>query len=113
MRYVRTILLLAVLLALVDLRAGDRWNVRGMGMARTILAGSRGSEALGINPANLAIPDRSSFTLSLIRAGARFSTELVSYDIYQEYFTGVPGTSADGKREPKYLTNEDKEKILN
>lgn len=90
--------------------AGDRWNVRGMGMARTLVATARGVDAIGINPANLARSDRGSFTLNLFPVGLSMSSDLISYDIYNEYFTGVPDGS--GSRQPKYLSNEDKQKIL-
>ena len=81
-------------------------------MGRTFVAWSRGTEALGINPANLAAPAPSSFSLSLMPVGLRLSTEMFSYDLYQEYFTGVPGSDRNAKREPKYLTDSDKERIL-
>jgi hypothetical protein len=96
----------------VSARAGERTTVRGVGMGRTFVAASRGIDAIGINPANLAVPDRSPFSLVLLPFTYRLSTELFSYDIYKDFFTGIPDTNGDGKREPKLLTGEDKERIL-
>ncbi len=112
MKSLRFAIAIVLLVPTAILHGGDRSNVRGMGMARTLIACSRGTEALGINPANLALHGRSPFSLSLAPFGFRISTELFSYDIYQEYFTGVAETSPDGTREPRYLTNEDKDRIL-
>jgi hypothetical protein len=100
------------LLAVWSVHAGDRWNVRAMGMGRTSVAASRGIEALSINPANLAQPGRRPFSLGLAPLGVRVSTEMFSYDIYQEYFTGIPGTNTDGKRDPRVLNDQDKQTIL-
>ena len=108
----RTIEISILFLLAAALYAGDRSNVRGLGMGRTFVAWSRGTDALGINPANLATPASSSFTLSLMPVGVRLSTDLLSYNLYQDYFTGVPSTNPDGKRDPKYLTDNDKSNIL-
>lgn len=89
--------------------AGDRSNIRGVGMGRTINAASRGVDAIGINPANIAIPEVRRFTLNLVPIGLRVSTDLVDYGIYQEYFTGVDSA---GKRNPKMLETSDQNKIL-
>ena len=91
--------------------AGDLSNIRGVGMGRTINAVSRGIDALGINPANIAIPDQGNFNLNLLPTGSRLSTELMTYGIYQEYFTG-DGVDSTGKRLPKRLEMSDIDKIL-
>ncbi|MBI5463841.1 MAG: hypothetical protein HY966_02655 [Ignavibacteriales bacterium] len=89
--------------------AGDP-NIRGSAMARTAVATSRSIEAFGINPANLAIPDRGFLAFGLAPTSFRVSTELFSYDIYKNYFTGVPGPN--GERTAKYLTDDDKNTIM-
>ncbi len=89
---------------------GDRNNVRGTGMARTMNAIARRVETIGINPANLGIRDRGLITIGLMQTGVGVSSEVLTYDIYQEYFTGVDDGS--GNRIARYLTNADKEKIL-
>jgi hypothetical protein len=111
-RIIRTLCIFTLLAHSVTLNAGDRWNVRAFGMGRTSVALSWGTEAIGMNPANLALPGRGLFSLSLAPVGVRVSTEMMSYDIYQEYFTGIPGTNTNGKQDPKVLTEQDKQNIL-
>lgn len=89
---------------------GDRGGVRGIGMARTVNASARGLAALGVNPANLALGGEGRVSMSLLPFGLSVSSELVSMESYREYFTGVPGP--DGRRDPKYLSETDKRKIL-
>jgi len=89
--------------------AGDRSNIRGVGMGRTMNAISRGVDALGINPANIAIPDQGNFNLNLAQTGIRVGTELFTYELYKEYFTGVDSV---GKRWAKRLEPADVDNIL-
>jgi hypothetical protein len=89
--------------------AGDLSNIRGVGMGRTINAASRGVDALGVNPANIAISDLGNFNLNLAPTGIRMSTELLTYGLYKEYFTGVDSV---GKRWAKRLESADIDKIL-
>lgn len=88
--------------------AGDRSNIRGVAMGRTMNATSRGLDALGINPANLAWPDRNRFSFNIVSFGTRVGTELFTYDVYQEFFTGDPSD----RSKPKYLNEADKERLL-
>jgi hypothetical protein len=107
------ILSIAGALALVsNASAGDRSNVRGTGMARTYVVDSRSIDALGINPANLALEDRLPFTLALPQVGFRISSELISYDAYNKYFTGIPDPQNPGRRVPYVLTDQDKRDLL-
>jgi hypothetical protein len=78
-------------------------------MGRTMNASSRGVDALGINPANIAIPDQGNFNLNLAPFGLRVNTELLNYGLYKEYFTGVDSV---GKRWAKRLESADIDKIL-
>jgi Family of unknown function (DUF5723) len=102
-------ILVVLLIASQTALAGDLSNIRGVGMGRTINASSRGVDALGINPANIAIPDQGNFNLNLAPFGIRVSTELLNYGLYQDYFTGVDSV---GKRWPKRLEPADINKIL-
>ena len=88
--------------------AGDRSNIRGMAMGRTMNASSRGLDALGINPANLAWPDRNKFSFNIVSFGTKIGTDLFTYDVYQEFFTGDPSD----RSKPKYLNETDKERLL-
>ena len=93
--------------------ADDRLGMRSMGMGRAAVAASRGIDAIGVNPANIAIQDVGHFNLSLIQSSFRVSTELFTYDIYQKYFTGKDSVDAQGKKSRvQYpLTDQDKADI--
>jgi hypothetical protein len=80
-----------------------------MGMARTFIAGSRGLDAVGINPANLALPDSGKVTFSLLPFGLHVGTDMMTLGTYREYFTGVETGS---ERVGRYLTDADKRAIL-
>lgn len=69
---------------------GDRTNVRGMGMGRTSVAVSRGLDAVGINPANLAPSDGGVMTFTVLPVGAYLGSDFLTYDLYSKYFTGGP-----------------------
>jgi hypothetical protein len=89
--------------------AGEQTNVRGMGMGRTSVAVSRGLDAVGLNPANLAMEEDGRVILGILPVGVRFGTNMMNYGTYREYFTGV---ATDAGREPRYLTEADKQSIL-
>lgn len=91
------------------LGAGERSNIRGMGMAGTFVALSRGLDAVGINPANLALPDTGTLTISLLPLGVHAGSDFLSYDLYTEYFTGV---QTDSGRFGRYLSSSDKQRLL-
>ena len=99
-----------VLLSVAPLVGGDRSNPRGMGMARTVNATVRQFDALGINPALLGVPTRGTVSIGLVKAGFGVGADFMSYDVYSDYFTGV--VDGNGEVVPKYLTTEDKERIL-
>ncbi len=88
---------------------GDRVNVRGMGMARSYSATSKGLDAVGINPANLAVKD-DDFTLSLAPLGVHVGSDFMTWGLYNEYFTGVETASG---RVARHLEDADKQNILN
>ncbi|MGB2869690.1 MAG: DUF5723 family protein [Bacteroidota bacterium] len=100
------------LIATKPLLAGDRSNIRGVGMGRTYVASSRNVDALGINPANLGLEDRLPGTILPFAFGIRIGSEFLSYDLYQTYFTGVPDPAHPGTRIAKQLTNADKDQLL-
>ncbi len=65
--------------------AGDRLNIRGMGMAGASVAGSRGFDAIGTNPANLRFPE-AVMSFTVLPATAFLSSDFFSYDLYSKYF---------------------------
>lgn len=57
-------------------------------------------------------PPTVAFQFAPFGFGLNFGTDLINFDIYEEYFTGVPDIDGDGKRDPRHLTDEDKNRIL-
>jgi len=99
-----------VLLFSESLRAaGERTNIRGIGMGRTFVASSQGLDAVGVNPANLPLEDRGTVEFSLLQFGFHVGSDLFNYDLYNKYFTGVP---SDSGRVARYLSETDKQDIL-
>ncbi len=90
--------------------AGDQTNIRGLGMARTSVAASRGLDAIGINPANLAINDDANVTLSLFPVGLGGGSNFLTYGMYNKFFTGVESPAG---RVAKNLSESDKQELLN
>jgi hypothetical protein len=116
MKTIRILSIFALVVSLIStVSASDRISLRAIGMGRTAVAATRGTDAIGINPANIAIPDIGHFNLSLVQSSFRISTELFTYDIYQKYFTGRDSIGTDGKTErvPYLLTEQDKANIRN
>lgn len=99
---------IAVVVA-IQAPAGERMSIRGLGMAHTYIGMAKGLDAVGINPADLDVED-ATVSFSLMSAGVHAGSDFLSYGLYTKYFTGVP--SATGN-EAKYLTDADKNDILN
>jgi hypothetical protein len=102
-------LLMALGCVVPAMGGGERTNIQGMGMARTFVAVSQGLDAVGLNPANLDAGDNGTITIGLMPLGMHVGTDFMNYGLYNEYFTGVE--SGNG-REPRYLTDADKQAIL-
>ncbi len=93
--------------------AGDeRSGIAGVSMARTFVASSRGLDAIGTNPANLALgDDNRNVTFTIIPPfGLSFRSDFLNYEIYNDYFTGVD--TGGSQRVAKFLTDADKDRIL-
>ncbi len=90
--------------------AGERSNIRGMGMARTFVTSSRGLDAVGINPANLGVNDYTTVTFSFLPFGMHVGSDFLDYQLYTHYFTGV---QTDSGRVSRFLTEQDKKIIMN
>jgi hypothetical protein len=89
--------------------AGELTNVRGMGMARSVTAVSRGLDGLSVNPATLALPDSGTVVIGLFPIGARVGTDITRYGIFRDYFTGV---ETDSGIVGRTLSAADKQAIL-
>ncbi|MBI3194699.1 MAG: hypothetical protein HYZ34_09590 [Ignavibacteriae bacterium] len=57
-------------------------------------------------------PPAVSFSIPALSLGFSFGSDFINYDIYKEYFTGGPDLDGDGKNDPKYLNETDKNRIL-
>ncbi len=117
------VLALGVVITNTSNAGNDRVSGRTIGMARTFTASSRGLDALGLNPANLALDDRgSTVTFEFVPFGFRAGSDFVNYQIYQDYFTGEDSLGANGQpaigpngktvRVGKNLSQSDKDAIL-
>ncbi|MDP1676713.1 MAG: DUF5723 family protein [Bacteroidota bacterium] len=90
---------------------GDKYSPRLVGMGRAFTAFSRGLDAVGVNPANLALNDRdATVTINIVPIGFSIGSDMINLQIYNDFFTGVDDGA--GNRVPKFLTDEDKDKIL-
>jgi hypothetical protein len=100
------------------LAQGDGYSARSIGMARTFAASSRGLDAIGLNPANLALTDHgTSVTFTLVPpVGLSLSSNFFNLDLYNNYFTGVDSLDANGsptgKKVGRKWTEADKRAIL-
>ena len=90
-------------------RAGERTNVRGLGMAGSSVASSRGLDAVGINPANLALPDDGTVTLSLVPVGVGVGSDFMTLGLYNKFFTGVESPTG---RIARNLSESDKQELI-
>jgi hypothetical protein len=102
-------ILVLLLVAGAGAAAGERTDIRGMGMARTFTASTHGLDAAGINPANLVTGHDGFMTLGLLPVGLHVGSDFLTYDLYEKYFTGV---DTDSGRVGRYLQDGDKQDIL-
>ena len=107
------IVLLAVVMTATLYAGGDKYSPRLVGMGRAFTALSRGLDAVGTNPANLALDDRNAtFTLNIAPVGLSIGSDLFNYKIYNDYFTGIPDPNNPDNRIAKPLNEQDKNEIL-
>jgi hypothetical protein len=84
-RMMHSSLLLAAILLTDVLMAGEPPNIRGMGMARTSVASSLGLDAVGTNPANLALAESGAMSLTILPIGMYLESDFFTYDLYSRY----------------------------
>ena len=104
-----SLLLGATLLIAAAAQAGDQTNIRGLGMARAATAASRGLDAVGINPANLALDDDAGVELSLVPVGVVLGSDFLTYGLYNKFFTGVDSPTG---RVARNLSEADKQELI-
>jgi len=106
------IILLLQIATLATLHGGnDRASARLVGLARANTATARGIDAVGVNPALLAIPHNATVEVSLLPAGVLFGSNFMDLNLYNTYFTGVEDP-VSGERVGRHLTEQDKQDIL-
>ncbi|MEW5797752.1 MAG: DUF5723 family protein [Bacteroidota bacterium] len=106
-------LLLGVAAVSTLFAGGDKYSPRIVGMGRAFTAVSRGLDAVGTNPANLALSDRdATITLDIVSAGLAAGSDFINLKIYNDHFTGIPDPNDPNKRIGKYLSAQDKRDIL-
>jgi hypothetical protein len=109
------VLALSVFLVNTSLAGNDRVSPRIVGMGRTFTAVSRGLDAIGLNPANLALSDRgNTVTFQFAPFGLAVGSDFLNYKVYNDFFTGIDEVDANGNttRVGKRLTDQDKQDIL-
>ncbi|MCK9407654.1 MAG: DUF5723 family protein [Bacteriovoracaceae bacterium] len=109
------VLLVSMVMVNILTAGGDKFSPKTVGMGRAFVAASRGLDAVGMNPANLALDDRNAtVTFNFAPIGFSVGSDLFNYKIYNDFFTGVPVIGADGKetRVGKELNEQDKKDIL-
>ena len=78
-----TVLALGVLVFDTTLAGNDRVSPRIVSMGRTFVASSRGLDAIGLNPANLALDDRgNTVKFQFAPFGFSIGSELMNLKIY-------------------------------
>lgn len=81
----RTSILVTALLVAALCYGQERANIRGMGMAQTAVASALGLDAVGINPAILALPGAGKMSLTVLPLGMYVESDFFSYDLYARY----------------------------
>ena len=100
---------IAVMAASLHAQSVEFSNARTMGMARGSMVTSHGLDAVGLNPANLGFGDRSEFSVSVFPLGLHVGTNFMTWERFEKYFSGV---ETDSGKKGTYLTDADKEDIL-
>lgn len=114
LRSLFVLVLLAVVMTATVFAGGDRYSPRTVGMGRTFTALSRGLDAVGTNPANLALDDRNAtITLDIAPLGFSIGSDFLNLKIYNDFITGVEDpANPGGDRIAKALSDADKKEIL-
>lgn len=88
---------------------GGRTNIRGLGMAGSSVASARWTDAVGVNPANLAFREAGTLSVSIVPIGVLVGSDFLTYGLYNDYLTGI---RTDSGRVARNLTEADKRSIL-
>lgn len=81
----KSLLFLATTFFASGMEAGEQPNIRGMGMARTSVASALGLDAVGTNPANLALLEGGTMSITVLPMGMYVESDFFTYDLYSRY----------------------------
>lgn len=110
------VLLMSMVVMNILIAGGDKYSPKTVGMGRAFVASSRGLDAVGLNPANLALDDRNAtMTINIVPLGLSVGSDLINLKIYNDFFTGVETINpVTGNKETvgRELSEQDKQDIL-
>ncbi len=104
------ILALLILFPVLNADAQEAPSARLTSLAGLSTAVSTDVDAIGTNPANLLTLSRGKVVVELAPMTVRAGTDFLNLDLYNNYFTGRVDSA--GNRVGKYLTQSDKQSIL-
>lgn len=109
----KTIIFAALLLLPVaGLRAQEIASSRLISLGGLSTAVSTDVDAIGTNPANLMATSRGSVVFELMPFSVKAGTDFLNLNRYNNYFTGTGQTDSTGNEIGKFLTQSDKQSIL-
>ncbi len=68
-----------------EAKGSNPTNIRGMGMARSSVASAMGFDAIGTNPANLALLESGKMSFTVLPMGMYVESDFFTYDLYSRY----------------------------
>ncbi len=107
-----TILSLFILLPLAGANAQQIASGRLVSLGGLSTAISTDVDAIGTNPANLMARSQGTVVVELIPFTINAGSDFLSTNLYNDYFTGTGQVDSAGNKIGTYLTQSDKQKIL-
>ena len=109
----RKIILVLVLLPLLNAGAQQIASSRIIAMGGLATAVSTDIDAIGTNPANLLSLSRGRVVVALAPISINAGSDFMTLKLYNDYFTGTGQNDSTGKPIGRFLTDADKQNILN
>ncbi len=110
----KKMIVLSIFVALPLLRVDAQQIASGrlVSMGGLSTAVSTDVDAIGTNPANLAAVSNGTVVIDLVPFTMNAGSDFLSIGLYNDYFTGTGEVNSDGKKVGTFLTQSDKQKIL-
>lgn len=102
-----------ILIPAVSVQAQQAVSARLTSLGGLSTAVSRDVDAIGTNPANLLADSRGKIVVELLPFSLRAGTDFLNLDLYNNYFTGTGQVDSAGDQIGRFLTESDKQNILN